>query len=157
MTTLLSLTSSKDLDCLPAYHTYLFRQELTGHSVDLLVLSEDRLMSITHNRMVIGGISRAINISLLRGLKSLSLHDSIILLAKIINGETYYQKIGIKRKKGLSSMISWATYRTTFGRAGDLPLEIIGITDANSDETQLANTLKNESSSKFMLTEEIMD
>ena len=118
-----------------AYTQTVLRKEKTELPNNYYIFKEDRFLGEQGRGLIEGGITRAINVCLMRYEKELDLENTIILLSERINGSQVYWRIFVQKKKGwLFRMVSWKAYRATFGRAGDLPIEIVGITRACEDE-----------------------
>jgi ribosomal protein L19 len=140
------------------YRTMIFRKEMTRQPKSIYIFEEDRQMSQRYYGIVVGGLNRAINVTLMRYEEKLALESTLILLAERINGQQIFRRIFIQRKKGwLFQMVKWSAYRTTFGRAGDLPLEIVGITRACDDEILMIENLLNKTSSQPPEAPQIID
>jgi hypothetical protein len=137
-----------------AYHINIWRRQLAVIPADILVIQEDNSVSSTHKNMITGGIHRVLNVALMRFKFECDLENTCVFLVQKSNKFTMVSRIFLQQKKGVFGQLKWRVYRSTFGRAGDLPLEIIGIKAAEADELNLLHQLKSKPT-QFPLENEV--
>lgn len=123
---------------LEAKSTYLgsaFRKEILNTPKSIYLLEEKNGAGGTNTYE--GGLLLAANHLIMRYQKQLNFDEFIILLKITSNNQDTYLRVFLEPVRGVTRKIEWYIFRASFGRIGDIPLNICGIKVAEVDEVGL--------------------
>ena len=140
-----NFTIDRNLEGKIPYAVEVFRRDHCNIQLPytLFVLQETFERNLPPTKLVQGGIARAINVKILQFYLTPNFDEiAIFLISNRNNTESgFHQRIFVRPKKGITRFVDWALYRMTFGRLGDIPLEIVGIKPVEADELILLKQL----------------
>jgi hypothetical protein len=122
----------------PSYTGKVYRHDILPISKTIYTLEEST--NQWPGRVYEGGLLIASNNLLLQFQKDWSLDKTVVLLITQSENGPFYQRIFLEPRSGSALRVSWYAFRTTLGRLGDIPLQIVGIKSAEADEVGLLNS-----------------
>jgi hypothetical protein len=142
------LINTLNIEGQTSYLQSTYRKEVTGHPYSYYIFEEDCCLGAQGGSLILGGLGRAINVTIMRYEKILDLEHTIILVALPINEKYAFLRIFVEQKKSwMFRRTRWLDFRRTFGWPSDQPLEIIGVTPASDDHVLAITTLLDKAAS----------
>lgn len=143
MTTKSNEINSINLQSIRSYSHELYRDDFLTIEKSLLIVADTNDAITYGTKGKVGNLKEVINALALRSFREFKPDEILIYQSIKIDGKEMLLRVFVQPHMGITRLIKWAVYRTTIGRMGDLPLEIVSITLAEADEVAIVNKARN--------------
>ncbi len=131
------------------YSVFVFQKNITGENVSVNIIAERGLIPDVRASYHWGTLAKVCNEVLLTHYSNLEEDEPLVFVLQDFGHSFVFSRLYLSWNKGLSRFVSWQAYRGTLGRLGDLPLKIISIKPARSDQAALLTRLLNSVAQKY--------
>lgn len=131
------------------YSVFVFQKNITGENVSVNIIAERPLIPDVRASNHWGTLAKVCNEVLLTHYSNLEEDEPLVFILQDFGHGFVFSRLYLSWNKGLSRFVSWQAYRGTLGRLGDLPLKIISIKPARSDQAALLTRLLNSVAQKY--------
>lgn len=131
------------------YSVFVFQKNITGENVSVNIIAERALIPDVRATYHWGTLAKVCNEVLLTHYSNLEEDEPLVFVLQDFGHGYVFSRFYLSWNKGLSRFVSWQAYRGTLGRLGDLPLKIISIKQARSDQAALLTRLLNSAAQNY--------